>query len=271
MQPSESHVPGQQRRGGPGRHRYARCTPGGMLRARLLAAVVGAASLACLAGCGSAGRYVYSPEDNATARVSGRPAALYDVPPQAPHGQVRVATLGIATLEPRGEDGHRVRTMHVRMIVDNDGDVAPWQVDTREQLGTLPRYGQSRAAFVASSEGRPPLVTVAPGASATLDLYYPLPADMQHAAEIPEFQVLWRVQTPEGAVAERTRFERLRLEPPPAYYAYGPGWGPGWGTGWGWYDPLWADYAFWGAPVLGGVWVERPVVQGPRPAPPRAR
>lgn len=217
------------------------------------------ALVAAAAGCSSA-RYVYRPEENATARVSGHTAAYYHVPPQSPHGDVRVATLGIAKLEPQDEAGERIHAMHVRLVVDNDDDVAAWQLDTRQQIGTLDHYGQSRPAFASASIGRPPIITIAPGASATIDLYYPLPESMQKASKVPHFEVLWRVQTPEGAVAERTTFERLRIEPPlaPGYYAWDMGW---WGPGW--YDPFWPDDAFWGAPVMGPMFYESPVVVGP--------
>jgi hypothetical protein len=61
-----------------------------------------ALALLLLAGAGCAsGRYIYEPEENVTARISGRPAAYYPVPPQAPRGDVRVATLGIARLSSR--------------------------------------------------------------------------------------------------------------------------------------------------------------------------
>jgi hypothetical protein len=230
--------------------------------------------LACLAalslavGCSSA-RYLYRPEENATARIDGRPAAYYRIPAQSPHGDVRVAVLGISRLEPQGRDGREswdessdghIQAMHVRLIVDNNDDTAPWQVDTREQIGNLDHYGRSRPAFAALSAGQPPVATIHPGTSETLDLYYPLPASMQKASEIPHFEVLWRVQTAEAPVSERTTFERLRIEAAaaPESYACGMGWmGPGW------YDPYWPNYAFWGAP---GVTYGRPPAYAPPPA-----
>lgn len=220
------------------------------------------------AGCAS-GRYIYEPEENATARVSGRPAAYYPIPPQAPRGGVRVATLGIAQLEPRSGEGPRLHVMRARMIVDNNVDTVAWQVDTREQIGSIGGYGQSRPAFASTNPGRPPMVTIVPGTSATIDLYYPLPADMQEASEIPRFELLWKIGTSLGPVAERTTFERVRVEPapPPGAYASGEWWGPGW---YGWYDPLWPDYAFWGAPELGPVYYSRPVISEP-PLPPPAQ
>jgi hypothetical protein len=211
------------------------------------------AVLLAMAGCASEEQYIYRPEENATARVAGTPAAYYAVPMHEAHGGVRVATLGIAQLEPR-RGGARLHAMHVRLVVDNNDDTGPWQVDTREQWGTLDTHEQSRPAFAAATRGRPPIVQIPQGTSDTIDLYYPLPASMQKASEVPHFEVLWRVQTPETLVSERTSFERLRVEPAPSPgycgpgYAYGMEWaGPRW---YGWYDPLWPDYAFWGAPVL---------------------
>jgi hypothetical protein len=226
-----------------------------------LACILGAVAVAAVAGC--AGRsYIYRPEENATARVSGRPAAYYQVPPQAPHGHVRIATLGIVELRARDDDHDRIHAMHVRMVVSNNDDQGSWQLDTRQQIGFLDSYGQSRPAFATSNVGRPPVIDVAVRGSATVDLYYPLPDEMQKASKVPHFEVLWSVQTPEGAVAQRTSFERLEIEPVPTtgYYA-GAFWGPGW------YDPFWPEYGFYGAVVLPPAYYERPVVSGRRPPP----
>jgi len=205
--------------------------------------------LAALAASGCVSHhYVYEPEQAATALVAGHSASYYQIPPQAPHGDVRVATLGIVKLKPPSGEGAEIRAMHVRMVVDNNDDIGPWQVDTRQQDAILGGHGKSRPAFASSNLGGPPVVSVAPGQSATIDLYYPLPEDMQKASQIPQLAVFWHVQTPEGAVAERTSFERVRVEPPPP-----PGtiaWELGWGWAPGWYDPYWPDYTFWGAPVL---------------------
>jgi len=166
------------------------------------------------AACAS-GRYIYEPEENATARISGRPAAYYPVPPQAPRGDVRVATLGIAALQSPDGQGPSVHVMHVRMIVDDNADTVAWQVDTREQLGGIGGYEQSRPAFASVNPGRAPVVTIAPGATATLDLFYPLPVDMQEASEVPRFELLWKLGTSGGPVAERATFERVPVEPQP--------------------------------------------------------
>jgi hypothetical protein len=227
------------------------------------------AMLLAMAGCASEAQYIFRPEENATARVAGRPAAYYTIPAQEPRGGVRAATLGIAELEPRG-GGARFHAMHVRLVVDNNDDTGPWQVDTREQLGALDTHGQSRPAFAAATRGRPPVLQIAPGTSDTIDLYYPLPASMQKASEVPHFEVLWRVQTPETAVTQRTSFERLRVEPAPSPATYGPAYGYGTGMEWagapwyGWYDPFWSDTAFFGAPPVVYYYARPPVLAAPR-------
>jgi hypothetical protein len=156
----------------------------------------------------------------------------------------------------------------VRLVVDNNDDTGPWHVDTREQLGTLDSHGQSRPAFAAATRGGPPVLQIAPGTSDTIDLYYPLPASIQKASLVPHFEVLWRVQTPETLVSERTSFERLRVEPAPSpgYYAPGYAYGMEWAGPpyYGWYDPFWPDYAFWGAPVVSCT--RPPVLAAPPPA-----
>jgi hypothetical protein len=225
------------------------------------------AALAPSTGCVTH-RYVYEPEQAATALVAGRSASYYRIPPQAPHGDVRVATLGLVKITPQGGRGREVHAMHVRMVVDNNDDAGPWLIDTRQETASLEGYGKSRPAFASSTLGHPPVVSVPPGESATIDLYYPLPQNLQKASEIPQFAVLWHVQTPEGAVAERTSFERVNIEPapPPPSLAWEMGW---WGPGW--YDPFWPDDAFWGAPAFVFVGTPYRVVAPPPPSPPPAR
>ncbi|HZU84465.1 MAG TPA: hypothetical protein VE987_16160 [Polyangiaceae bacterium] len=219
-----------------------------------------------LVGC-EGPRYLYRPEENATASVAGRPAAFYQIPPESPRGDVRVATLGVVRLQVPGQK-EDVRAMHARLVVDNN-DETPWTVDTREQIGALQGAGQSRPAFAGSSVGGPPIITIAPHYSASVDLYYPLPASMQEASEIPRFDVLWHVNTAERAVAERTSFERLRIEyPGPADWQVGVGW---WGPGW--YDPFWPSYTFYGGIALPPAYYPAPVVHAAPPpvAPPAIR
>jgi hypothetical protein len=171
----------------------------------------------------------------------------YQVPAQSPQGEVRVATLGIATIAPRSrDDDSRTPAVHVRLIVDHYAG-APWQVDTRHQIASMAGRGQSRPTFASSSTGQPPLVTIPPGTTVRIDLYYVLPSVMQRVTYIPRVEFAWQLGSAEGPVEERTAFTDLRRETPAPRepYAWDRGW---WGPSW--FDPLWVEDAFVGTPTL---------------------
>src|SRR5436190_2034954 len=72
-----------------------------------------------------------------------------------------------------------------------------------------------------------------------------VPASLQSAKRLPEFDFFWNVHATARVVAERTPFERTRLEPQYAYDYGSPSvginaaWGPVW-----WYDPLFPSATF---------------------------
>jgi hypothetical protein len=190
--------------------------------------------------------YYYRPAEQSNATVNGFPAAHYNVPAQAPKGDVRVSTFGLTKIEQA--NGDKPRFLHVRMVVANNSDLAPWTVDTREQVLKLGNAGQSRPAFANSDNGQLPQAEVPVGGQRTLDLYYPLPANLQRASRLPQFDLSWKVQTPEQLVAERTPFERIYVDYYPYYYGYPSvafGYGPYW-----WYDPFYTSYTFANPVVL---------------------
>ncbi len=199
-------------------------------------------ALLLVGGC--ANEYAYIPAENATARVNGQSAAAYHIPPEAPQGDVRVTSFGVTKLKVNNQEEH-VRAMHVRMVVANNSD-APWTVDTRQQIGVIPNEGRSRPMYASSDGGQLPLVTVPARGRRTIDLFYPLPQGMQKASRLPQFDLLWTVDTQSRQVAMRTPFERIEIEP---VYAYDYGWGyygyygPGWAPYY-WYDPFYASYTF---------------------------
>ena len=196
------------------------------------------AALACAAGCYS--EYAYAPAENATAQLAGRAAAHYDIPPESPRGDVRIASFGIAKLRETNDDvetGGKLRAMHVRLSIANNSDPQPWLVDTREQIAIFKNGEQETPVYAQADEGQPPVITIQQGQRATIDVFYPLPAEAQHARKLPAFDVLWRVREGGRVIAERTPFERLVVEPQYAYAgAYDPFFGP-WGP-YGWYDPF---------------------------------
>lgn len=198
-----------------------------------------------LAACGS--QYTYRPAENATAQVRGRTAADYQIPTQAPQGDVRLASFGFSRVSPPNAPPDQVeRVLHLRMVVANNG-AQPWHVDTNQQLLDISGVGKYAPAFARSPEGIAgfPSVDIPAGGKRTIDLFYRLPAGMNRAANISQFDEIWRVDIPGQTVVQRTPFERLRVEP---YYAYGYGpygyYGGGWGPYWypgdvGWFGPDW--------------------------------
>ncbi len=201
---------------------------------KLNRAIGGLSLVALAAGACANGNYVYRPAENATARVHGRPAADYDVPPNDPQGDVRIASFGIAKITPKkAQVAEPFHALHVRMIVSNNSG-QPWSIDTHEQLADVHGVGTVRAGYVESDAGDLPTVNVPPGGKRTIDLFFPLAHPVDKASKIPEFDVLWRVQTGTQLYTARAPFERLRVTP---YYAgawYPYTFGPV-----GWYDPVW--------------------------------
>jgi hypothetical protein len=188
-------------------------------------------SLLGMAACASQQRFYYQPEEQASARIAGRPAARYTIPPEQPRGDVRVATFGVTEIElGRGEP---IPALHVRLIASNDAGERTWTLDTRDirvQLAGRPPRG---AAFVNADVVGLPVLEIPPGQSRTVDVYMPLPDDLEGAGDIPQFDVLWSVRTDERRVVERTPFERIRIEPDVrATVAFGVGVAP-----YGWHDP----------------------------------
>jgi hypothetical protein len=197
-----------------------------------------------LATASCAPSYAYRPAANATATIKGRLAADYPIPLAAPQGDVRLASFGMSEISPTGAGNRNENAIHLRMIVADNGQT-PWTLDTRQQEIALPDGQQLAPAYVATHEGQAglPSVTVPAGGKRIIDLFYPLPPNMQSASKVPEFDVVWRVDTPQQNVIERTPFDRLQIEPA-AFDGYGSEWGA-WGDGWGgpfWYDPMYSGY-----------------------------
>ncbi|MBV9948047.1 MAG: hypothetical protein JOZ69_14425 [Myxococcales bacterium] len=214
-------------------------------------------------------RYVYVPARTAGGDVAGRPASDVAIPPEAPRGNVQVATFGISEVEPTGEaaEGGTVRALHLRMLVTNNSD-QPWMVDTRQQRIELD--GRSSRPAYASADGgsSPPTVTVPSGSKRTIDLFFPLPLDMARASRLPAFDAIWTVQTDTRPITERIPFERMQVEPQSAYAYNWDYWGSPF-----WYDPLYPSGPWLGV-SLGPRFVRRPVmIHRPPPlvAPPARR
>jgi hypothetical protein len=190
------------------------------------------------------GTYAFEPAVRRGALLAGRPAAYYPVPPAAPRGDVRVASLG--TTKVRLQGGLEVPVVQVRLVVANNSN-SEWVVATRDQLAAIAGEPLRAAAFVNTDSDRAPLVAIPPGERRTLDLFFALPKGMTKPKDIPYFDVIWRLRTGQEEVAERTPFERFEIEPaaaPLVDYGFATGFGPYW-----WHDPFWPSFWF-GPPVI---------------------
>jgi hypothetical protein len=185
--------------------------------------------------------YSYAPQP-ANAQAAGVPAERIGIPQEAPRGSIEITSYGMTALQ------GNVPALHVREIVRNDSDDAPWTLDSTKQLIEIPGEGQSRAAYAESDVHTLPQVTINRGERHVVDFYYPLPANIDGANGLPAFQVLWDVQTPARDVTAHASFDRVESPSVPAaaydtadvYYA---GYAPYW-----WYDPLYSSFVFWGHP-----------------------
>jgi hypothetical protein len=144
------------------------------------------------------------------------------VPAEAPRGTVELSSFGKVTLAVEG--GQSLDALHVRMVIANAGDLAPWTIDlpgtTLKAQGSL----SYRVVAANSNIATLPAVIVGTGEVRTLDLYFPMPA------RADSFELAWRVTTPTSEVHERTQFTR---EVSDASAAPLP---TGWVSHW-WFDP----------------------------------
>lgn len=178
---------------------------------RRFIAVVG---LSILFGCAS-DRYTYAPVFTTGADVSGEPAATYPIPPEAPRGDVRVATFGIAPLRSQGLEDSTLQAIHMALVVSNRSDET-WSVDAAEQRVVLTGAGTPQSSIDATTiEGtRPPSVEIPARTTKWVDLLFPLPFGLQNARAIPSFDAIWTVRVGSRAITKRTPFERFLAERP---------------------------------------------------------
>jgi hypothetical protein len=200
--------------------------------------------LGCLALAACDPEYAYVPTSNPTAVVSGHVAADYGVPPEAPCGDVRVASSGFSRVPLDGQsesvtDDHPL-TLHLRLLVRNES-ATPWTIEAGAQRVEFEGFGSIAPSFAVadrSSASSPRTVTVFPGTRRSLDLYYFVPDELAEDAEesIPLFVASWQMKVGQRKVHGQTMFERLRVGSADSYAAlYRPG--VGWGEA-NWDNPL---------------------------------
>ena len=57
-----------------------------------------------------------------------------------------------------------------------------------------------------------PIVAVPVGSARTIQLYYALSPDEQHARQLPGFATRWQVETAHGTLQGETRFHRVKVD-----------------------------------------------------------
>src|SRR3954469_17082822 len=143
------------------------------------------AAAVVLGGCAAEGRYIYRPEQQATATVNRLPAARYSIPPERPAGEVLLASSGITQLP---NSDARTPALFVRIIVTNNSDETPWTLDTRQQFAWLGGEWQTPADVNAYGQSSPNL-QVARGEKRLVDLYYRLPPKAESDEQVPRFEL----------------------------------------------------------------------------------
>jgi hypothetical protein len=154
---------------------------------------------------------------------------------QGDQGDIRLASYGVTKLK-RGED-ESLKAIHLRVALADNGR-EPIVLDARAQRLQLPDGRQIPAAYVRSPLSAPPLIRVDPGSSQTVDLYFPIPADLLDESSPPQFDVVWRVHVGNDTVTDITPFDKVAVDPAQArlelaedvmqehVYLIDPYWGP---------------------------------------------
>jgi len=166
---------------------------------------------AAVLGCAPR-NYTYVPVTTTSAEIAGERSAVYAIPRLEPHGTVRVEAFGIAPLRHRGLDDTTMPCVRVMLVVTNQSDEA-WIVDGDEQQLALGWSGRELVSATTAEVERAPRIAVPPRSMKWIDLYFPLPARVASAREVPAFDVLWTVRMGDRVITEQTPFARIAIAP----------------------------------------------------------
>jgi hypothetical protein len=171
--------------------------------------------------------------------------ARYAIPTAGAEGVIELDVVGFSEVMPRG-GSPSTHALHIRLMAQVPSGAGPFILDTRNLVLSIPGESWSRPAFVRSSLGVPPRLELPSGQTVTIDLYYGRPAGADED-ELPLFSLAWRVATPLGDLSQRTRFDRIALEPPEARFVAGFDLG---GYPYWYYDPFFPQHTFIRRPFL---------------------
>ena len=132
-------------------------------------------------------------------------AVTYQVPVEAPTGQVQILSLGVADLPAPNLIGSE-RFVHMRLAAENRHDPRAWLLDARDQFLDLPDGTPLPPRFAeASTGGASAQLVLAPGKRGYLDLFYPVVGGFDPRST----SLTWRVRRGEDSIVARTVFERM--------------------------------------------------------------
>jgi hypothetical protein len=202
--------------------------------------------------CYGSDSVVYTPT-GASVWNDGYPAAVVAVPPGASTGTLEIASFGFVELTPA--DMSPMTTFHVRLAAANTGSDRPWNVDVR---GATLRVGETDAhpLLVNGDLETLPIALVERGEPRTLDLYFPLPAQVRDEEDLAALDFSVQLAAPGRTARVQTHFTRrdpTEVAGPRKEAARVAGWGNRW-----WADPAYAWPTFHRRP---GILTPKPPAQ----------
>lgn len=208
-------------------------------KTRVIVFVIALIGLSPVIGCSTPSyRYVASGPSQPK-KEEAKDEASYPVPAQTPEGTVRVRSMGVVDLRRKGED-KRVPSFHVRATLSKTSGVNLWTFNIQEQTLFIPNQSPILPLYANSNSTTLPSFQLKTGDVRSIDLFFPLPQNINSADDVSEFNFKWVIHPDSQILTETTNFQRLQAhEHYPAAYPYDP-YPIGYGSLW------WGSYGYWG-------------------------
>ena len=161
-------------------------------------------------GCVTTQQFVFRPTETSNLTAEDRAVARYVVPRVLPRGELFVTSEGI---ESNTVVGKNVPCLHVGITVFNVAGEAPWAIDIRDQMITLPGGPQVRASNVKTTAPGAPILAIGPGERVAMDLFFVLPEQQQTPSQVSAFDFIWQVTTDRKHAAGNIPFGRFEASP----------------------------------------------------------
>jgi hypothetical protein len=200
-------------------------------------------SAALVLAC-SSDQYRYLPSEELAAGPGPVPKrvnseATYQVPSDRPRGTLKIQSLGVVDIKPKG-DSNKFPAIHLRISISNQSGDETWNFNIQEQTVSFPNQGAVHAIPVDSDLAQTPVIQLKPKDLRVLDLYFKLPDAAHSEKDLPQFVFQWQFFAAGQQVQGTTQFERVILaQYPDGPYPYG--------------YPYYGPYAYGPGPYWGGV------------------